>query len=194
MEIIYNRKLLYYIVMTRTFSKLFEYGKLLSKTDEINFCNDLIDIEEQLCKIFDKIIDINKIHEGKVLLYIARQQDLENPQQIISQTSIIKSITKSFRSKERTGDNVIQDTLKDLKKKGYIIDEFKNNRHNLKLNLEGYPELKIFIELIKKWDIPLKYIKAKKKIYLSVESKGRMVSSQKSLIMASVSAKKARGV
>lgn len=194
MEIIYIRKLLYYFVMTRTFSKLFEYRKLLSQKDECNFYNDLIDIEKQLCKIFDKIIDINKIHEGKVLLYIARQQDLENPQQIISQTSIIRSITKSFRSKERTGDTVIQDTLEYLKKKGYVIDEFNRNRHNLKLNLEVYPELKTFIELIKKWDIPSKYIKAKKEIFLPFEPKGRMISSRKSLINASVSAKKARGV
>lgn len=192
MEIIYIRKLLYYFVMTRTFRKLFEYRKLLSQTDERNFYDDLIDIEKQLCKIFDIIIDINKIHEGKVLLYIARQQDIENPQQIISQTSIIKSITKSFRSEKRTGDTVIQNTLKDLKKKGYVIDEFKRNRHNLKLNIEEYPELKTFIELIKKWDIPSKYIK--EKIFLPVEPKGRMVSSRKGLINASVSTKKVRGV
>ena len=181
--------------MRHVFKNLYQYEKNISDgSDKTNFCIELLALQNELCEILDKIIDIKNIYEGKVLLYIAIKQDLSNPEQVISQTSIIRTITRNFLGEPRSSYPSIQNALKVLIEKKFIIDKISpNNLHNFKLNIEEYPDLKTFIELIKKWDIPSKYIKAKKEIFQPVEPKGRKISSRKGLKNASVSVSSKRG-
>lgn len=179
MEIIYV-KIHYYLFMERSFKKLFEYQEKFSGADERNFNTDLLGIQDQLCKIFDKMVDIEYKHEGRVLFYIAYKQDLDNPSVVVSQTSIIQLITRSFSKGQRTSAKSIYNALNRLKEKEYIIDiKTLENKTNLKLNLEKYPELRTLIELVSRWKFPSKYgIEMKK--HLTPKPQGRVLSRKRS--------------
>ena len=178
MEIIYIKALHYYFVMERTFRKLLEYKDDLA-SNGVNFYNDLMDVEQQICNIFDKIIDIQGIYDGKVLLYIALKQGIGNTN-IISKTGIIRTISNIFLKETRTSHQAKENALEHLIEKGYIIDQVNNqtNRHDLKLNIEEYPELKTFIELICNWKIPIKYSKDKNVVFQPDTPKGERFSSR----------------
>lgn len=167
MELFYMKLLLHYLIMKRTFKKLFDYEqKLFHSKDRIDFNNDLKDLMKQTCSFFDKLTDVSTSlkYEGRILFYLAKKT-----QHVITKAEIIRFLTKNKRD---SSHGPTDRALEKLEQEGLIVYKKRSqNEYNIKLNTENFPALKVFNELISDYyDEKAKMFE--KKIESSHESKG----------------------
>jgi len=118
----------------------------LKGLDKLNFYNDLKEIMNSICRIFDKLTTIFSLRGGQVLMSLARLQASED---IISKTDVMKCLNIDRREKLiHAFDFLLEQNYIEIKKKTSTF-------HMVKLNEKDNPDFVLFRELVQNfWTSP----------------------------------------
>ncbi|NHJ25774.1 MAG: hypothetical protein EAX89_14425 [Candidatus Lokiarchaeota archaeon] len=124
----------------------FEIELRLKGHQKIEFYNDLLKIQNSICRIFDKLTTIFSIRGGQVLMSLAK---LQKSEEVISKTDIMNCLDIDRREK-------LLHAFETLKESKYIkINKKTSKFHMVKLNETDNPDFKLFREIVEKfWTSP----------------------------------------
>ena len=114
----------------------------LKGEEKVEFYNDFNNILRSICNIFVKISNLMSLRGGQVLLGLAK---LGNSENIINKSDIQKCLNLDRLEKLLHAFEYLEDQK-------YIKVRKKNPKfHIVKLNEKGYPDLKLYKEIIQKF-------------------------------------------
>jgi len=124
------------------FNKVLE----LKGHDKIDFYNDLNDIKQTICRIFNNLTTIFSVRGGQVLMSLAKLQKFE---EIIIKKDVMNCLNIDRREK-------LAHAFEFLKEQNYIEIKKKTSKfHIVKLNEKDNPDFKLFREIIQEfWTSP----------------------------------------
>lgn len=124
----------------------FESELRLKGHQKVEFYNDLLNMLNTICRIFDMLSTTFSLRAGQVLLSLAK---LQNTEEIITKTDIMNCLDIDRREKLLHAF----DTLKELDL--IKIHKKTSKLHLVKLNEDDNPDLKLFREIVERfWTSP----------------------------------------
>ena len=124
----------------------FTVGLELKGHGKINFYNELNEIMNRVCKIFDKLTNIASLRGGQVLMSLAK---LHHQKSVINKTDVKKSLNVDRLEK-------LYHAFEYLEHQNYIKVEKKSSKfHIITLNEKDNPDFILFQEIVKEfWTSP----------------------------------------